>query len=57
VFVAQQVAWHLVAYMRCAGDQRQYSHILWLQDRTAAPSGRLIAGLEPSWNKLDRWMI
>lgn len=46
MLVAQRVARRLVVYMRRTADQRQYSQILRLQDRAAAPFGSLIEKIE-----------
>ncbi|MDB5851049.1 MAG: transcriptional regulator, AraC family with amidase-like domain [Rhodoferax sp.] len=46
VLLAQRVARRLVVYLRRAGDQRQYSQTLRLQDRAGAPFGPLIEQIE-----------
>ena len=46
VGIAQRVARRLVVYSRRAGDQRQYSQTLRLQDRASAPFNQLIERIE-----------
>lgn len=54
VQIAQRVARRLVVYLRRAGDQRQYSQTLRMQDKAGAPFGHLIEKMEAElgapWN-------
>ncbi|MFD4838923.1 GlxA family transcriptional regulator [Achromobacter sp. NPDC058515] len=53
--LSQQVARRLVVFMRRNGDQRQYSQILRLQDRIAAPFRDLVEKMEARLSA--RWSV